>query len=289
MSTATNKGCPVKLRAMRLYRHTDGWWAEAQAGQVVHLGDFDIDAWLSADEPREYLDRHLDASQRHRSGAMSCALPIGTQEVWAAGVTYLRSRTARMAESEFSANAYDRVYDAPRPELFFKATARRCVGDGQSLRLRADSRWMVPEPELALVIDAGGRIVGYTIGDDLSCRDIEGENLLYLPQAKVWDGCCALGPAILLAEPGLDIRRQEIAMEITRAGETVFRDSTSISRIKRPFDELVEYLFRDQSFPKGVFLLTGTGIIPPDSFALQTGDQISMEVKPIGVLSNTVK
>src|ERR1043165_3779141 len=192
--------------------------------------------------------------------------PIEQQEVWAVGVTYLRSKKARMEESDFSANAYDKVYDAPRPELFFKATPSRCVGPNQAMRLRDDSKGMVPEPELTLVINAQAKLVGFTIGNDLSCRDIEGENLLYLPQAKVWDHCCGLGPCILLADEPEKIREADISVEIVRGGKNVFGGSTSIGRIKRSFDELIGYLFRNQTFSNGVFLLTGTGIVPPDNF-----------------------
>jgi len=191
-----------------------------------------------------------------------------------------------MEESNFSATAYDRVYEAARPELFFKATASRCVGSGGALKLRDDSKWMVPEPELVLVIDARGKLVGFTIGNDLSCRDIEGENLLYLPQAKVWDNCCGLGPCILLSEDEEAIRKAEIAVEIKRGGKSVFAGSTSIGRIKRSFEELIGYLFRNQSFANGVFLLTGTGVVPPDDFTLKNGDEVRITVEPIGVLSN---
>jgi len=191
-----------------------------------------------------------------------------------------------MEESVNAKSAYDLVYDAPRPEIFFKANPARCRPTGQPLRLRDDSKWMVPEPELALVISARGQIVGYTIGNDLSCRDIEGENLLYLPQAKTWDGCCALGPAILLAEPAQDIRGAAITCTITRAGQTAFQGQTKISQIKRPFEELVGYLFRNQSFPKGVVLLTGTGVVPPNEFTLAKGDVVRIEIEGIGTLEN---
>ena len=191
-----------------------------------------------------------------------------------------------MEESNFSANAYDKVYEAPRPELFFKATPSRCVGPNRALRLRDDSKWMVPEPELTLVINANQEVVGLTIGNDLSCRDIEGENLLYLPQAKVWDQCCALGPCILLASNPAPIRESDISVEIVREKKTVFSGSTSIGRIKRSFEELIGYLFRNQSFANGVFLLTGTGIVPPDNFTLQRGDEVRITIEAIGTLSN---
>jgi 2-dehydro-3-deoxy-D-arabinonate dehydratase len=195
---------------------------------------------------------------------------------------------ARMEESEFSANAYDKVYGAERPEIFFKATAGRCVGSGGVLRLRDDSQWMVPEPELALVVGAKGKVVGFTIGDDLSCRDIEGENLLYLPQAKIWEGCCALGPRILINDGSVDIRRSSIRMVIRRKGIIEFAGATELGRMKRSFEELVGYLFRNQKFPVGVVLLTGTGIVPPEGFTLKAGDEILMEVEGIGELGNTV-
>jgi 2-dehydro-3-deoxy-D-arabinonate dehydratase len=215
--------------------------------------------------------------------------PIGRQEVWAAGVTYLRSKTARMEESKDAGGGsfYDRVYDAPRPELFFKATPHRVVGPGGAVKIRTDSKWNVPEPELALLVSPGGRIVGYTIGNDMSSRDIEGENPLYLPQAKVYDGCCALGPCVLVTDEPLP-KRTEIRLEIRRGGQSVFGGATSLAQIKRGFQELVDYLFRDNSFPDGCFLLTGTGVVPPDTFTLQPGDEVSITIEPIGTLRNTV-
>ena len=215
--------------------------------------------------------------------------PIGSQEVWAAGVTYLRSRQARMEESNDAGGGdfYDRVYDAARPELFFKATPHRVVGTGQLVRIRSDSKWNVPEPELALMISRGGAIIGYTIGNDMSSRDIEGENPLYLPQAKVYDGSCALGPCVLIsASPPPPETR--IVMQIQRAGRDVFQGETSLAKMKRELSELVQYLFRHNGFPNGCFLLTGTGVVPPDEFALQSGDEISISIEPIGTLRNSV-
>jgi 2-dehydro-3-deoxy-D-arabinonate dehydratase len=215
--------------------------------------------------------------------------PIGSQEVWAAGVTYFRSRTARMEESKSAGGGdfYDRVYDAARPELFFKATPHRVRGHGQPVRIRRDATWNVPEPELALVVSAQGTIVGYTIGNDLSSRDIEGENPLYLPQAKVYDGSCGLGPCVLIASAPL-APETEVRLVIRRSGENVFAGWTTLSSMKRQPGELVEYLFRDNSFPHGCVLLTGTGVVPPDDFTLAAGDEIAITIEPIGTLVNTV-
>lgn len=215
--------------------------------------------------------------------------PVGQQEVWAAGVTYLRSRQARMEESKSAGGGdfYDRVYEADRPELFFKATARRVIAPGGAVRIRRDSKWNVPEPELALVINSSGKIVGYTIGNDMSSRDIEGENPLYLPQAKVYDGSCALGPCVLVSEQPLSPQTQ-IRIEIVRGGRAAFEGTTSLSQMKRTGPDLVEYLYRDNSFPAGCVLLTGTGIVPPDSFTLASKDQVRITIDPIGTLVNDV-
>jgi 2-dehydro-3-deoxy-D-arabinonate dehydratase len=272
---------------MKLYRTVDGWWAE-KGEEVAYLPGFDIDRWLGLEDPVGQIKRGFAELEKFKDAQLKGALPVGAQEVWAAGVTYLRSKAARMEESDFSANAYDKVYQADRPELFFKATSRRCVGDGGMLRLREDSQWMAPEPELTLVVAANQKIVGFTIGDDLSCRDIEGENLLYLPQAKVWDGCCAIGPCILIND-GVEIRRSTIRMAIRRDGIITFAGATELGRIRRPFEELVQYLFRNQTFPKGVFLLTGTGIVPQEGFTLKRGDEIMMRVDEIGELWNVVE
>ena len=215
--------------------------------------------------------------------------PISNQEVWAAGVTYLRSKVARMEESKEAGGGsfYDKVYEAPRPELFFKATPHRVVGPGQKVRIRHDSHWNVPEPELALLVSPERLILGFTIGNDMSSRDIEGENPLYLPQAKVYDGCCALGPCLLLASQPLP-RETDIAMEVLRGGEIVFSGKTTLAQMKRGLQELVDWLFRDNSFPNGVYLLTGTGVIPPDEFTLYPGDDIRIGVASIGILHNSV-
>jgi 2-dehydro-3-deoxy-D-arabinonate dehydratase len=199
-----------------------------------------------------------------------------TQEVWGSGVTYLRSREARKAEST-TADVYQKVYDAERPEIFFKSTGWRTVGSREPVRIRQDTRWNVPEPELTLVINAAGEIVGYTIGNDMSSRDIEGENPLYLPQAKTYTGSCAVGPGIRLcgAEELSDL---EIEMQIERGGQVAFTGDTSTSKMKRSFEELAGYLFRELAFPHGVFLMTGTGIVPPDNFTLASGDTIRISI-----------
>jgi 2-dehydro-3-deoxy-D-arabinonate dehydratase len=215
--------------------------------------------------------------------------PVEQQEVWAAGVTYKRSREARERESVGAARFYDLVYSADRPELFFKATAARVVGPGGRVRVRRDSRWSVPEPELALVVSPKLKIVGYTIGNDMSARDIEGENPLYLPQAKVYEGSCALGPVVTLAEAMPPAEQVSIRLTIERGGRPVFDGSTSLTAMKRGFEDLVSWLGRDNTFPNGVILLTGTGIVPPDDLTLAAGDAVHIDVTGIGRLSNVVE
>jgi 2-dehydro-3-deoxy-D-arabinonate dehydratase len=220
--------------------------------------------------------------------AVELVTPVEFQEVWAAGVTYLRSKQARMEESDFSADAYDRVYDAPRPEIFFKSLPHKVVSPGEEVGIRRDARWNVPEPELALVINAAGRIAGFTIGNDMSSRDIEGENVLYLPQAKIYTRSCAVGPWIVVGPTEHEVRQWTIQLAIQRGGTTVFAGDTCAGQIKRTFTELVDYLFRSQSFPNGVVLLTGAGVVPPDSFTLEAGDAVRITISGIGTLENTV-
>lgn len=243
---------------------------------------------LQSDNPRQTAERWIEKAQPVALDRARILAPIDAQEVWAAGVTYVRSRTARMDESQDAANFYDKVYDADRPELFFKATGHRVVGPDQPIRIRRDTRWSVPEPEFTLVLTPTLRIVGYTIGNDMSARDIEGENPLYLPQAKVYDQCAGLGPVIALADDFPE--RDSIAIElvIERAGETAFRGETRLSNMRRSFESLVEWLGRDNSFPNGAFLMTGTGIVPPNDFALCAGDVISIRIDAIGTLRNLV-
>ena len=230
----------------------------------------------------EELDAAPDASRPH------LLAPATDQEIWAAGVTYLRSRDARIDESAGGGSFYDKVYTAERPELFLKAAPGRAVGPNAPIRIRADSRWNVPEPELALVISPRARLVGFTIGNDCSSRDIEGENPLYLPQAKVYRGSCALGPAMIASAAVPDPRRLTITMVIRRRGAAAFEGSTSIAQMKRSFDDLIRYLYLEQDFPAGAILLTGTGIVPPDDFTLQRGDVVEITVPEIGTLRNPV-
>jgi 2-dehydro-3-deoxy-D-arabinonate dehydratase len=214
--------------------------------------------------------------------------PVERQEVWAAGVTYLRSKTARMEESDFSASAYDLVYEADRPEIFFKSLPEKVVAPNEPVGIRGDAKWSVPEPELALVLNSRGQVVGCTIGNDMSSRDIEGENLLYLPQAKVYDRSCAIGPWLILGASEEAIRAWIIGVKIIRANETVFAGETSLSNLKRSFDELAGYLCRSQTFAHGAILLTGTGVVPPDDFTLAAGDLIRIDISGIGTLENPV-
>ncbi|MEM2926543.1 MAG: fumarylacetoacetate hydrolase family protein [Candidatus Bathyarchaeia archaeon] len=215
-------------------------------------------------------------------------MPFRPPEVWGAGVTYMRSTEAREVETK-AKGVYARVYEAPRPEIFFKATARRCVGPNEPIYIRSDSRWNAPEPELALIMGKDSEILGYTIGNDVSSRDIEGENPLYLPQAKIYKGCCALGPSIATAEGIGDPRNLEVACRIFRKGVLVFEGKTSTSRLKRSFDELVDYLCRDNPLPFGTVFLTGTGIVPPDDFSLEANDLVEITIQGIGCLRNPVR
>ncbi|HTL30900.1 MAG TPA: fumarylacetoacetate hydrolase family protein [Tepidisphaeraceae bacterium] len=273
---------------LKLYRTESG--AVVMDGiQAYSLGDdAPWDELLNRDDLLVYLQKQIEG-RRGELPPQGLLAPIGSQEVWAAGVTYFRSRDARMEESQSAGGGsfYDRVYSAERPELFFKATPHRVVAPGGQVRIRRDSKWNVPEPELTLVIASSGKIIGYTIGNDMSSRDIEGENPLYLPQAKVYDGCCALGPGILVTDEPLPASTT-IAIKILRENAEAFAGSTTLESLKRKPRELVDYLFRENSFPHGAFLMTGTGIIPPSEFTLQLGDRIEMTIDPIGTLVNTV-
>lgn len=219
-------------------------------------------------------------------------VPVQAPEVWAAGVTYVRSREARNYESTGGSTRamtiYDKVYEAKRPEVFFKSTAARLVGPNRDLHLRSDSNWQIPEPELGLVLDSRGGILGYTIGNDMSCRDIEGENPLYLPQAKIWKGSCAIGPAIALPESVTDAYALEIQMRITRDGKEIFSGSANTKQLKRRYDELIACLIKDNVIFDGTVLLTGTCIVPPDDFTLKSGDCINIAISHIGTLGNRV-
>jgi 2-dehydro-3-deoxy-D-arabinonate dehydratase len=243
---------------------------------------------LDADDPLEVADFLVVRNKPISLDAATLLAPIDDQEVWAAGVTYRRSQVARMEESASAASCYDRVYASPRPELFFKATPHRVSGPGEPLRIRSDSKWSVPEPEITLVLTSDMRLAGFTIGNDMSSRDIEGENPLYLPQAKVYVGCCGLGPCVTLASLMPPLQTVQIRLVIRRKGDVVFEGSTSVSEMARTFDELIGWLGRENSFPGGAFLLTGTGIVPQSDFALQAGDLVAISIDGIGTLINPV-
>lgn len=249
-----------------------------------------LDDVLEADNPQAVLTRLTSQTQtRHSVRSVKLLAPVEQQEVWAAGVTYQRSKSARMEESQSSASAYDKVYEAARPELFFKSLPEKVAGPMQDVGIRKDAFWNVPEPELALVVTSKGRIVGYTIGNDMSSRDIEGENPLYLPQAKVYEHSCAIGPWIAVGNTEPEVRAWTVHLRVQRGTKVVFQGETSIGQLKRSFTELVSFLFRSQSFPNGAILLTGTGIVPPDGFSLQAADNIQITISGIGMLENTVR
>src|SRR5262245_26634600 len=283
---------------MKLCRFTSAGSADVRVGLITNgrsvfdLTDAGVHRMKGLIERVDLVDEltRLGAAglAEHSLSNIRLLTPVEAQEVWAAGVTYLRSRDARMVESEFSANAYDRVYDAERPEIFFKSLPEKVVSPGDAVGIRRDARWNVPEPELTLVINSSGRITGYTIGNDMSSRDIEGEKLLYLPQAKIYTGACAVGPWIVVGHTEDDARQWSIHLEIRRGGEQVFAGGTHADQIKRPFDELVDYLFRSQTFPNGAMLLTGAGVVPPDSFTLEAGDRVLITIAGVGTLENPV-
>lgn len=262
-----------------IYLHTDHWF---------RLSDVEWDTLIAHEDLQGYLGEIASTYTAVAAPAADSILaPIGTQEVWAAGVTYFRSRTARMEESKDAGGGsfYDRVYAAERPEIFFKATPQRVAQPGQAMHLRSDSKWMVPEPELTLVINPKGEVIGYTIGNDLSCRDIEGENPLYLPQAKCFKLCAAIGPCLLITRDLLP-PDTKIQITITRSGTSVFSGETPISQLKRTPAELAGFLYRDNTFPTGALLMTGTGIVPGDEFTLQSGDVVAISIDGIGTLIN---
>lgn len=266
-----------------------------QAGKYYLLPNEDWDTLVNQENLHQYLQSKvkdvtaLSADEGTQLIQNELVAPIGQQEVWASGVTYYRSRIARMEESKDAGGGdfYDRVYDADRPELFFKATPARTVGSGGKVNIRQDSTWDVPEPELTLFINSQGRIQGYTIGNDMSSRSIEGENPLYLPQAKTYDACAGLGPCLYVPQQPLPANTL-ISLEIIRNGETAFSDAIPISQMKRGHEELVGFLFRECSFTHGCYLMTGTGIVPPNSFTLTSGDEIRITIEPIGTLVNFV-
>lgn len=275
---------------MKIYRTRQCLVVEND-GRYFQLKGHSIDDVAVQSEAHTYLRTAIGRAQEvsHRATEEALA-PVGSQEIWAAGVTYYRSRNARMEESMQASGSgfYDAVYNAERPELFLKAMPHKVVGPRDTVNIRPDASWSVPEPELALLVSPRGSIVGYTISNDMTARDIEAENPLYLPQAKIYDRSCALGPAILIRKEPLP-GDTEIILTITRSGGTAFSGKTLLSEMRRSPEDLVQYLFRSQVFSSGCFLLTGTGIIPPDSFALRAGDEIQIGIAGIGVLANRVR
>lgn len=277
---------------MKIYK-TDKAIVLQHDGQCFISNETNWDAFINRDELYQLLleeIKHLDPLSINFLETQKILAPIGSQEVWAAGVTYLRSKVARMEESEESGGAtfYDKVYDAERPELFFKATAQRVVGTNDNVRIRKDSTWDVPEPELTLVISSSGKIIGYTIGNDMSSRSIEGENPLYLPQAKMYERCAGLGPCILVTKE-LIPSSTFIKMVIERNYEKAFEGSTTIDQMKRTHQELVSFLFRECAFPDGCYLMTGTCVVPGNDFTLQSKDVVTITIEHIGTLVNIVE
>ncbi|MCX6952651.1 MAG: fumarylacetoacetate hydrolase family protein [Verrucomicrobia bacterium] len=268
-----------------------GFVLEGEGRHVLSAGDFSLDGLFASEDPVAYARAALGSGTAHpgEGAAPRLRAPIQSQEVWAAGVTYLRSKNARMAESKDAGGGtfYDKVYEADRPELFFKATPHRVVAPGDAVRIRADSRWNVPEPELTLAVSATGRIFGFTIGNDMSSRDIEGENPLYLPQAKSYHRAAALGPCLVVTDK-LPAPETTIAIAIRRAGVVAFAGETTVGQIKRPLPSLADWLFRENSFPHGCYLMTGVGVVPPDGFTLSRGDEIRITMEPVGTLVNSV-
>ena len=278
---------------MRLYRTANGYLVEHE-DRFYEGPNNSWDRLVTREDIEHHLKGSLSAlrvldDRSFTDIEWEILPPIVSQEVWASGVTYFRSRNARMDESKSygGGDFYDRVYSAERPELFFKATPNRVVGHRGNVAIREDAIWSVPEPELTLLVSPTGGIVGYTIGNDMSSRDIEGENPLYLPQAKVYDRSCALGPGVLISPEPIP-SSTEIRLTILRAGMQVFSGSTALTEMKRDFKTLVHYLYRNNSFPNGCFLLTGTGIVPPDSFTLKLGDEIHITISGVGTLINRV-
>jgi len=268
-----------------LYRTTEGPVARID-GRHYRVGPDDWDELLNFPALAEHLREQATPAQE-TAPPTALVAPLESQEIWGAGVTWYRSRDARIEESRDAGGGdfYDRVYDAERPELFYKANRLRVAPPGGLLRLRTDSNWIVPEPELTLVINNRHRIIGYTVGNDLSCRDIEGENPLYLPQAKTFDGCAAIGPGLLITNEVLP-ETTRIALRILRNGRILVDDSTELSLMKRRPEDLLHYLVRAARFPAGCFLMTGTGIVPADDFSLQRGDEVRITIEPIGTLVN---
>ncbi|HZZ71988.1 MAG TPA: fumarylacetoacetate hydrolase family protein [Pirellulales bacterium] len=275
---------PDSFPSVILIEGQHAWPLESSGPMLLALRDV-----LEAADPAAFVHQHVDRNAAPLDVARLRLLPpIDQQEVWAAGVTYKRSKAARMEESAGAARFYDLVYEAPRPELFFKASPHRVVGPGQGVRIRSDATWSVPEPELALVLNSRLKIVGYTIGNDMSSRDIEGENPLYLPQAKVYDASCALGPCITLASAMPPREQIGIQLNICRNSEVVFTGKTDLGQLNRTFEDLVSWLGRDNLFPDGVILLTGTGIVPGNDFTLLPGDIVEIRIDGIGTLINPV-
>jgi 2-dehydro-3-deoxy-D-arabinonate dehydratase len=274
---------------MKIYKTNKGILIESE-GKHYLSKHTSWDVFLNQENFNESVKSEvLDATLFEKTGDLEIHAPIQSQEIWAAGVTYLRSRDARMEESKDSGGDtfYHKVYDAVRPEIFFKATPHRCVGPNQKVRIRKDSTWNVPEPELTLALNNKGQIIGYTIGNDMSSRSIEGENPLYLPQAKTYDGSAAMGPCIYISDKPIP-SDSKIKMTIHRAGEKLYDDEIEISRMKRQHTELVEFLYRECSFPNGCFLMTGTCLVPSNDFTLQTDDEITIDIDHIGTLKNFV-
>lgn len=277
---------------MKIYKTTQGILIEHE--KAFYLTNSEWDIFINKDqiykETLALIDRLKPISDSSDLLKNELLAPIGTQEIWATGVTYMRSKSARMEESKDAGGGdfYDRVYDAERPELFFKSVASRAVGPGQKIRIRKDSNWNVPEPELTLMISSSSKIIGYTIGNDMSSRDIEGQNPLYLPQAKTYDKSAAIGPCIYISESPLDLN-SGIEIEIIRNNKQVFSGEVSINQIRRKLTDIVEFLFRETTFHVGCFLMTGTGIVPPNDFTLRIGDQIKIRIDHIGELVNIVE
>jgi 2-dehydro-3-deoxy-D-arabinonate dehydratase len=277
---------------IRLYKTMNGAVAE-KTGAYHLLDDPCWDTLINRENLYYHINGLLEATAPSEEAAIvveSPLAPIGKQEVWAAGVTYFSSRLARMEESKDAGGGdfYSRVYEADRPEIFYKSSPDRVRGPGGEVRVRKDSEWDVPEPEATLFINSSGSIQGYTIGNDMSSRSIEGENPLYLPQAKSYNGSTALGPCLLLTEEAPS-PETGISLEILRGGKTAFSGKSSLAMMKRNFDELVEFLYRETSFPQGAFLMTGTGIVPGNDFTLRSGDEINITIDGIGTLTNPVE